>query len=320
MEMQKSACAMYDCVGCEHSAATECPGCLEGNHRLKDASEPVCGVFECVQSHGIESCEGCSESACLLRRSVESICPLRSRFENVRWWAGRMARALESRKPSGGKDKDDGVSARVVNRLRWYLVALDSFAEEGASSVSSWQLAEKVGVNAALIRKDLSRFGEFGTPSFGYRIDFLTQRIGSILGLDKPKGIIWIGAACFRLHFPSVSRLKKHACGVAAVFDIDPEEVGTRVGDYEILPIDQLGRTVSGMNVHTAAVAVPGAQAQVIAEKLSELGIKAILNVSGELLVLPDAVKVASFDLVGELLELCYYCGSSPVDNKPVSG
>lgn len=321
METLRSVCGLYNCDGCEHVTSGDCPGCTEGNARLREIGERACGVFECVGTHEIATCDECGESACLLRRTVESICPMRSRFENVRWWAGRMARSLEARKPDGGRaDKEEGISPRVVSRLRWYLVALDSFVADGAMSVSSWQLAEKVGVNAALIRKDLSRFGEFGTPSFGYQIDFLSQRIRGILGLDKPKGIIWVGAACFRLHFPSVVRLGKHACSVAAVFDVDPGEVGARVGDLEVMSIDRLAEFVQGADVHTAAIAVPGPAAQSIAAKLVELGIKAVLNVSGELLVLPDAVKVSSFDMVGELLELCYYCGPHAVDNKSVSG
>ena len=222
-----------------------------------------------------------------------------------------MARAMESRKsPSGEADKEDKISAKVVSRLRWYLTALDSFAGEGATSVSSWQLAERVGVNAALIRKDLSRFGDFGTPSFGYRVDYLIQRIGDILHLDQGNSIVWIGAACFRLHFPSISRLGKHACGVVGVFDSNPAEIGSRVGDFEVLPLDKLAEFVSESNVQTATLALAGPEARIVAEKLAGLGIKAILNVSGEMLALSDAVRVSSFDLVGELLELAYYSGS----------
>ena len=37
-----SACGIYQCEGCEHVASGECPGCLEGNRRLRDACEQVC--------------------------------------------------------------------------------------------------------------------------------------------------------------------------------------------------------------------------------------------------------------------------------------
>jgi redox-sensing transcriptional repressor len=309
MDMQRAVCGIYECVGCEHQSGGECPGCVEGNLQLRKSCEQVCAVFECVETRGIAACSECDESSCVLKRSVESVCPMRSRYENMRWWAGRMARAMEAKKGSGGEaDKVEKISARVVNRLRWYLTALDGFAKEGATSVSSWRLAERVGVNAALIRKDLSRFGDFGTPSFGYRVDYLTQKIRDILHLDQRNGVIWVGAACFRLHFPSVSRLGNHACVVAGVFDSDPEEIGTFVGGIEVLPLEKLEEVVSASGVHTATLALPGPEARIVAEKLADLGIKAILNVSGEMLALPDSVRVSSFDLVGELLELCYYC------------
>jgi redox-sensing transcriptional repressor len=165
-----------------------------------------------------------------------------------------------------------------------------------------------VGVNAALIRKDLSRFGELGTPSFGYRIDYLSQRLSEILGLNERTGVVWIGAACFRLHSGAIGKLTRHACGVVGVFDSDPEEIGSRVKGFEVLPLESMARTLSESKASTAVLALSGPDAAKVAETLVEHGARAILNLSGEMLALPDSVKVCSFDLMGELLELCYYC------------
>jgi redox-sensing transcriptional repressor len=308
-QMSLSACGIYDCLDCRYLTNGSCPGCVEGNGRLGEGDEKPCAVFGCVKSLGIASCRECGEISCVLRRSIESICPLRSRFENTRWWAGRMARALESRKhicrQADGKPR---MSDRVVNRLRLYLTALDWLAEQGETSVPSWRLAQKVGVNAALIRKDLSRFGEFGTPSFGYRIDYLSQRIGSILGLDEPRGVVWIGAACMRLHLQSIGRLAKHQCRVVAVFDASAEEVGRQVGGLEVLPLEKLPEFLAGSRVSTAVLALAGPAAAKAAAMLAEQQIEAVVNLSGEMLALPEGVKVCTFDVVGELLELCHYC------------
>jgi len=220
-----------------------------------------------------------------------------------------MARALEPRRCASNQPGDTAkMSDRVVSRLRWYLTALDALAEEGAESVSSWRLAQKVGINAALIRKDLSRFGEFGTPSFGYRIDYLSQRLSEILGLGEQRRIVWVGAACFRLHSGLTGRLSRHGCEVIGVFDSDPKEIGARVNGIEVQPLESLTRLVSESKASTAVLALPGPDAAKAAELLVGHGIKAILNLSGEMLTLPDSVKVSSLDIVGELLELCYYC------------
>lgn len=309
MEQQSSACAMYSCETCEHLASTECPGCRVGNAKLLQAGVEVCAVYACLESRKLTSCDECREPACVLKRSVETICPLRSQFEKKRWWAGRMSRALESRKPQGAAEEVEKISEKIVSRLRWYLSALDSFASEEADSVSSWQLAEKVGVNAALIRKDLSRFGEFGTPSSGYKIDFLRDRLRGILHLNTTRGIVWIGSKCYKLHACAMPRLESHNCHVVAVFDTDETEIGTQAGSLTVQSVDQLIQALQGLDVVVAAVAIPGPQAQVIAKTLVGLGVRAVLNLTGEMLVLPDHVRVSSFDIAGEVLELSYYCG-----------
>lgn len=301
-----SACAIYECGTCEYLSTGMCPGCRTGNTQLRDEGREICAVFACVQNAGGETCESCKQSSCTLRRSAESICPLRGRFEKKRWWAGHMSRALEGRTTRGGSEPR--ISEKVINRLRWYLTAVEQFAADGQESVSSWQLAEKVGVNSSLIRKDLSRFGEFGTPSFGYRIDYLTERLRGILHLDKPRGVVWIGACAFRQMCSVIDRMTGHGCQVLAVFDLDPAEIGANIAGHEVRSLDGLADFVAGHEVHAAALVVPGLQAQSVADTLDQHGVRAILNLSGQLLVLPDRVKVTSIDLAGELLELCYYC------------
>ncbi len=165
MEITTSACAIYECHSCDYRKSGACSGCLAGNVQLIEQGREPCAVYACVEASGLTSCASCEEPACVLRRSAESICPLRGRFEKKRWWAGHISRALEGRVRS--QADGEKISEKVINRLRWYLTALEYYKSEGCESVSSWQLAEKVGVNSSLIRKDLSRFGDFGTPSFG---------------------------------------------------------------------------------------------------------------------------------------------------------
>lgn len=307
MATQTSVCDIYDCAKCEHLSKGLCLGCRKANQELLESGEPVCAVYECVSQRAITSCADCKESRCTLKRSVESVCPMRSRFENTRWWAGRMARALESRKGASGSSKKQEVSEKVINRLRWYLTALDGFAGEGVTSISSWRLAERVGVNAALIRKDLSRFGDFGTPSLGYEVAYLIQRLKDILRLDKRHKVLWIGAAALRFHAGSISRLANQFCGITAVLDSDPQEIGHSVCDIIVEPLDRLEQVLAAKDIQTATIAIPGADAFDIAEKLADSGIKSILNLSGEILPLPDTIRVTNLDLVGELMELCYY-------------
>ena len=308
MDSLASFCGVYDCVTCTHRHSGECVGCCSGNEMLQASNGSVCHVYECVLSHGLTTCLECTDPSCAHKRGVELICPLRSQFEKRRWWAGRMSRAMETR---GRSQEGDGVSDRIVNRLRLYLLALDTFAEEGHVSVPSWELAERVGVNAALVRKDLSKFGGFGTPSFGYKVEELRVKIRKILHLDKPSSIVWVGARCYREQSASLDRIACHGCEVIAVFDPDPSEFGECGPDMEVLPVDRLADTVTKVGATAAVISVAGPQAQTIAEVLTAAGVRAILNLSGEMLVLPNHIRVTDFHLAGELLELCYYCETS---------
>ncbi len=309
MEVQASCCAIYNCESCDYRKDEKCAGCWSDNLDLKERVGTACAVFECVVSQQINSCRECTEPGCRLRRNIEIICPLRGRFEKKRWWAGRMSRAIEKRKRRVvSSDHDGKMSERVANRLRWYLAALDSFEAEGYDSVSSWQLAERVGFNSALIRKDLSRFGEFGTPSYGYRTAFLRDRIKTILRLDKPHGIVWIGACMLRHYTSAIERLCRNNCRLLGVFDVEESEIGLEIGEFTVRHVDRMNEVISDAEVSVAVIAAFTPRAQHIADALVDLGAKAILNLSGQILILPDKVRLCSLDIVGELLELCYYC------------
>ena len=55
-------------------------------------------------------------------------------------------------------------------RLPLYHRALLEIAEQSVTTVSSEQLAELAGVNAAQVRKDLSYLGSYGTRGVGYEV------------------------------------------------------------------------------------------------------------------------------------------------------
>jgi len=307
MKTSDSACGIYDCGSCEHQTSGRCPGCAAGNEAARaNGDGSACRVYGCVQSRGLGSCAECAGRYCDLWRVAELICPLRSRLENERWWAGKMSSKLRKHNNNGPSRNEP--SEKVINRVRWYLTALDTFAAEGRQSVPSWQLAEKVGVSPALIRKDLSKFGEFGTPSYGYRVDFLRERLRSVLCLNSQRQVIWVGPCAGKLSPEAQDRLSGHNCVLSGIFHEDGEEVGGLVGNLVVQPLGSLREHLKEKEISAAVLAVQGAQAHAIALLLVELGVRAILNLSGELLVLPSSVRVTTVDLIGELLELCYYC------------
>ena len=55
-------------------------------------------------------------------------------------------------------------------------------------NVSSEELADLAGVNAAKVRKDLSYLGTYGTRGVGYEVEYLIYQVRRELGLPS----VWI--------------------------------------------------------------------------------------------------------------------------------
>ena len=61
----------------------------------------------------------------------------------------------------------------TVARLPLYLRGLDAFPVGVTATVSSDELADLAGVNAAKVRKDLSHLGTYGTRGVGYDLSLI---------------------------------------------------------------------------------------------------------------------------------------------------
>lgn len=82
-----------------------------------------------------------------------------------------------------GRSKDmDKIPSLAIPRLSLYYRALLGSRE--VDFISSEQLANLTGVTAAQVRRDLTYFGQFGTPGKGYQINELRTSILKILGID----------------------------------------------------------------------------------------------------------------------------------------
>ena len=82
----------------------------------------------------------------------------------------------------------------VIGRLPIYLRALSHLLDEGQRITASKELAERLGISSAQIRKDLSHFGEFGKQGMGYDIAYLREQLKGILKVDQIWDMVLVGA------------------------------------------------------------------------------------------------------------------------------
>jgi len=195
----------------------------------------------------------------------------------------------------------------VIQRLPLYLRCLTLLAERGEKVVSSRELGASVGVHPAQIRKDLSCFGEFGKQGLGYEVDFLRERLMSILQANRVWPLVLVGAGALGnalVHYHAFDRWGYH---IVAVFDKEPAKIGQPMDDLKVQPMDAMARVIKEKQVAMAILAVPATDAQGVAEHLVTLGIRAILNYAPVSLALPPEVRVAHIDPVTSLQAMTYY-------------
>ena len=196
----------------------------------------------------------------------------------------------------------------TVARLPIYLRALLDLAEgRGEMTVSSEELANLAGVNAAKVRKDLSYLGSYGPRGVGYDIEYLLYQITRELGLtqDWPAAIVGVGNLGRAL--ASYKGFSERGFRIAALFDVDESIVGNEVGGLEIKHLDDLKDVVAAEAITIGIVATPPASAQEVAEKLADAGIKSILNFAPAVVNVAPDVNVRKVDLSIELQILSFY-------------
>ena len=194
-----------------------------------------------------------------------------------------------------------------VARLPLYLRALVELSEHGTHTVSSEALAAAAGVNSAKVRKDLSYLGSYGTRGVGYDAEYLIHQISRVLGLTQSWATCIVGIGSLGQALAKYDGFAQRGFRIAALLDADDAKVGQRVGGLEISHLEDAERVVKEGEISIAILAVPGAVAQEVADRLVAAGITSILNFAPVILQVPAGVSLRKVDLAIELQILSFY-------------
>jgi len=85
---------------------------------------------------------------------------------------------------------DGKVPMPTLERIATYFTVLSVLKSRNVETISSTDMEERTGVNAAQFRKDLSYFGEFGRPGVGYNVRELHARLSRILKLEGKQNVL----------------------------------------------------------------------------------------------------------------------------------
>ena len=204
--------------------------------------------------------------------------------------------------PSGRRIPD-----ATVARLPEYLRLLTESRDTGISNLSSEELADMAGVNAAKVRKDLSYLGTYGVRGVGYDVEYLIYQVRRELGLDHDWPVVIVGAGNLGQALAGYGGFGERGFPVAGIVDVDSRKIGLEIGGVTVRNLVELAAIVRRGEVSIGVIATPPAAAQDAADRLVAAGVTSILNFAPVLLNVPATVSVRKVDLAVELQILSYY-------------
>ncbi len=207
----------------------------------------------------------------------------------------------------GGVSSVRDIPDATVSRLPIYRRSLIELVGGGRATVSSADLAELAGVNAAKVRKDLSYLGTYGVRGVGYDTEHLLRQIDLALGLGQEAPVVIVGMGNLGQALARYGGFESKGFPIVALVDALPDKVGQTVEDIEVSGFDDLEEVVAEHGISIGIIATPAEAAQVVADALVKAGVRSILTFAPTVLQVPESVPLRKVDLATELQILGYY-------------
>ena len=203
--------------------------------------------------------------------------------------------------------KSINISNSVIRRLPRYYRFLGELEDQQISKISSRELSERMHLTASQIRQDLNCFGGFGQQGYGYNVSELRKEIGRILGVDKHRKTILIGAGNLGTALAVHINFEKSGCSLIGIFDSNKKIVGNPLGKLTITDIDNLEKFCRENKPEVAVLCIPKSVTKEIVYRLTELGVRSFWNFSQyDINVEHKNIIVENVHLGDSLLTLSY--------------
>jgi redox-sensing transcriptional repressor len=165
-----------------------------------------------------------------------------------------------------------------------------------------------MGFTASQIRQDLNCFGGFGQQGYGYNIESLYEEIGKILGVNKTRKAILIGAGNLGKAVALHMAFEQRGFNLIGVFDKNKALVGQMLRGLPIRHIDDLFDFCKDNSPSVAVLCISSPAAEELAPQLVKLGIKGFWNFSHyDISTNHPDVAVENVHLSDSLMTLSYH-------------
>jgi redox-sensing transcriptional repressor len=195
----------------------------------------------------------------------------------------------------------------TVVRLPLYQRVLERLALDSVATVSSAELADACGVNAAKVRKDLSHFGTYGTRGTGYDVRYLLGQIQRELGIDQDRAVVMTGMGHLGHALARSPGFVSGGFRIVGLFDVDAGTIGEVIAGTAVTHVSELEEVCRRHGASIGVITTPAAAAQDVCDRMIDAGVSAILNFAPTVLTAPPSVHVRHVDFSAELQVLAFY-------------
>lgn len=207
------------------------------------------------------------------------------------------------------------VSKAVIKRLPRYRRYVRELKKKKIDRISSNELSGIMGYTASQIRQDLNNFGGFGQQGYGYNIESLDKELSNILGLKMKYTMVIMGAGNLGQAIANYTSQRENF-SLISMFDINPRLIGIKLNEIPVRDYDEVTEFVKENNIDIGVICTGKRNAQQVADRLIEGGIKGIWNFAPIDLSLPEDMLVENVHLSDSLHSLTYHISKKFMDDE----
>jgi len=197
-------------------------------------------------------------------------------------------------------------SIPTLQRLPLYLRILHKMKSHGAEYASGAKIAQELGIDPIVVRKDLATTRAIGRPRLGFLLDEIIVAIEEFLGWSNTTDAFLVGAGHLGTALLGYQGFEQQGLHIVAAFDNNPKLIGRTVCGTKILDAEKLSSLAKRMHVQIGILTVTASVAQKMADEMVSGGIRGIWNFTPTVLNVPSHIILQREDLASSLAVLSH--------------
>jgi redox-sensing transcriptional repressor len=195
---------------------------------------------------------------------------------------------------------DRGFPEPSLRRLCILYRFLEELQGYAGKPISSSQIAKQLDIPAHTIRKDVSLLEQVPGGPEGYPVEGLRNCIATNLGLTQKRSACVAGVGRLGSALLNTSEFTPRGFHFVAGFDKDINKVEIVQSSVPLYPSYEMEEIIAEKNIELGVITVPAGEAEKIARRMLQGGVKGIINFAPVALQVGSDVVVRNIYMIEE--------------------